>query len=190
MRVGLLGGSFDPPHVAHLIVAEVARVALGLDRVLFVVAGQPWMKSDVSAARHRLAMTRLATVADGAFEVDDREIHRGGPTYTIDTVEELLQERPATELVLIVGADQLRRLDDWKGTERLRELVRLSVAPRVGHELPSDLSAERLDAPALAVSSTDLRERFARGAAVRHQLPRGVEAYVRRHGLYGVGDDG
>lgn len=190
MRLGLLGGSFDPPHVAHLIVAEVARVDLGLDRVLFVVAGRPWMKSHVTPARHRLAMTRLATVADQAFEVDDREIHREGPTYTIDTVEELLQERPGAELMLIVGADQLRRLDDWKATERLRDLVRLAVAPRPGHGLPSDVAAERLDAPVMAVSSTDLRERFARGAAVRHQLPRGVEAYVRRHGLYGTGADG
>lgn len=190
MRLGLLGGTFDPPHVAHLVVAEVARVSLGLDRVLFLVAGRPWMKEDVGPARDRVAMTRLAVAEDPDFVLDERETRREGPTYTVDTVEELRRERPDAELVLILGSDQLRRLGEWHRAERLTALVGLAVAPRPGHPPASaeaaEWGAQVLEAPAMEVSSSDLRARFRRGAAVRHQIPPSVEAYIRHHGLYGV----
>lgn len=191
MRVGLLGGTFDPPHVAHLVVAEVARVGLALDRVLFLVAGRPWMKEDVGAVHHRVAMTGLAVADDPDFVLDERETRREGPTYTVDTVEELRREHPDAELVLILGADQLPRLGEWHRVERLRALVGLAVAPRPGHPPPTDGDAagrgvQPLEAPVMDVSSSDLRARFRRGAAVRHQIPASVEAYIRRHGLYGA----
>lgn len=184
MRLGLLGGTFDPPHVAHLVVAEVARVQLGLAQVRFLVAGQPWMKADVRPAEHRIAMTELAIEHDEAFVLDDRETRRAGPTYTADTLEELHRQRPDAELVFLLGSDQLEGLDEWHRPDRVRELARLAVAPRPGSPVPEDGSVEPLDAPVLGISSSQLRERLRDGRAVRHQLPPAVEAYARRHQLY------
>lgn len=184
--VGLLGGTFDPPHVGHLIVAEVARVSLGLDEVRFVVAGQPWMKDDYSPGGHRVEMTRRAVADEPAFVLDSSEVDRSGPTYTADTLEALSRDRPGAELTFIVGADQLEALPDWKRVGRALELARFVVAPRPGHSTDTDLPIAVLPAPAMAVSSSDLRERFRTGRAVRHQLPDPVVDYVREHGLYGA----
>lgn len=189
-RVGLLGGTFDPPHIGHLVVAECARVELDLDEVRFVVAGQPWMKGDESDPAHRVAMTRLAVEDDAQLVVDDRETRRDGPTYTADTLTELSAEEPDTTWFFLLGTDAYAQLDRW---HRIDEAIALAtfvvvsrpdaptlVAPPVG-----DRDVVRLDVPQLQVSSTDLRDRFAAGRAVRYLVPPQVVRYVRDHGLYG-----
>lgn len=186
-RIGLLGGTFDPPHLGHLVIAECARVVLELDEVRFLVAGDPWMKADedITAAAHRVEMTARAIGDDGHFVLDDRETSREGPTYTVETLEELRDELPeGTDLVFILGADQLESLHRWHRVDRALELARFVAAPRPGHEQAEHGRVEALAAPALDLSSTDLRRRFRSGEAVRYQVPASVIRYVERHDLY------
>lgn len=192
--MGLLGGTFDPPHLGHLVVAECARVALELDEVRFVVAGAPWMKAESATGPQRVAMTRLAADGHQRFRVDDREVRRDGPTYTVETLTELHSEEPGTAWWFLLGADAAANLDRWKRPEDCLELATFVAVTRPGHTL--DLSGplrgrlRLLEVPAIGISSTDLRWRFARGDAVRYQLPATVERYVREHGLYREARDG
>lgn len=186
-RIGLLGGTFDPPHVGHLIIAECARVSLGLEEMRFVVAGQPWMKDEFTDGAHRLAMTRLAVAPSPAFLVDDRELRRDGPTYTADTLEELAAEAPEASFTFVVGADAAASLPQWRRVEDAMALATFVVAPRPGYTVEPPEGVGMLAAPALDLSSTEVRRRFAAGEATRYQVPLDVEAYIRDHGLYGVG---
>ncbi|MBW3621068.1 MAG: nicotinate-nucleotide adenylyltransferase [Actinobacteria bacterium] len=188
MRVGLLGGTFDPPHIAHLVVAEWARVALELDEVRFLVAGDPWMKDSASDATHRVAMTELAVADHEAFRVDDRETRREGPTYTAETLEELHGEEPGASWFFLLGADAVEKLPAW---HRAADAVALATFVAVGrsgyppvldHELLADVA--HLDVPHLAVSSTGLRQAFREDGPVRYLVPASVERYIREHGLY------
>lgn len=183
-RVGLLGGTFDPPHVGHLVVAECARVELGLDEVRFLVANDPWMKSTSAAPDHRLAMVRAAVVDDPHFVVDDRELRRGGPTYTADTLAQLATEEPGTRWVFLLGADAAAALDRWDRIGEAEQLAEFVCVARPGHQVPAREGLGRVDVPALDISSTDLRRRVADGRAVRHLTPLPVEAYIRQHALY------
>jgi len=195
VRVGILGGTFDPVHVAHLILAEEAREALGLDEVLFIPAGEPWRKSAraITPAEHRLAMLRLALEGNEAFGISDIELRRSGPTYTADTLEELAGERLDDEFYFIVGADALADLPNWHEPERIVAHAVLAVAPRelqevnvVALNLPG--LARRIQAfplPRIDISSTDIRARVAAGASIRYLVPDAVERYIRAHGLYG-----
>ena len=183
-RVGLLGGTFDPPHVGHLIVAECARVSLGLEEMRFVVAGQPWMKDEFTAGAHRLAMTRLAVDASPTFVVDDREVRREGPTYTADTLEELHEELPDASFTFVVGADAAASLPQWRRIDDAMRLASFVVAPRPGYAADAPEGVVPLDAPAIDLSSTDIRRRFAEGGATRYQVPLAVGDYIRDHGLY------
>jgi nicotinate-nucleotide adenylyltransferase len=200
VRLGVLGGTFDPPHAGHLILAEEARTRLRLEKVLFVPAGEPWRKAgqEITPAEHRLAMVRLLLASDPYFEVSTLEVERRGPSYTVDTLEALHQQYgPALELYFIVGEDALHDLPNWREPARIISLAWLAVAPRpVGRGMSTpDLEAavpglsERivtLPMPTIDISSTALRERARAGLSLRYLVPLAVEEYIRRHGLYGV----
>ena len=158
MRIGILGGTFDPPHLAHLVGAEAAYHELDLGRVLLMPAGSPWQKAerDVTAASHRWEMTRLAAESVDYVVADDREVRRSGWTYTIDTLETF---EASDEIVLILGADAARGLPTWHRFEDVMERCRIAVLPRPG-VAPDEVTigdAHWLDAPALPVSGTELR---------------------------------
>lgn len=200
MKVGVLGGTFDPPHLGHLILGQEAYEALGLAQVLFVPAGEPWRKAgrELSPREHRLAMVRLAVGDNPAFAVSTSEVDRRGPSYAADTVAELAaQFGPETELFLIMGADSLADFPHWHEPERILKLARLAVAERAeleqagfGEGLPDELAAvmrERvvwLHMPSIAISASAVRERVGRGLSIRYWVPAAVEEYIRHHGLY------
>lgn len=184
-RIGVLGGTFDPPHIGHLVVAECARVELHLDEVRLVPTGDPWMKSTVASAEQRLAMTRAAVGADPFLAVDDREVRRGGPTYTVDTLSELTREEPSARLLFLVGADAAADLGEWDRIEEAERLATFVCVTRPGAAVVGRAGLTHLEIPAIDVSSTDLRRRVAGGRAVRYLTPPAVEAYIRANALYG-----
>ncbi len=197
MRLGVFGGTFDPPHLGHLVVAEGAREQLGLERVLFIPAGQPWMKAGqaVSPAFHRLEMTRLAIQGHPAFQLVDWEVAREGPSYTVETLEQLHRQEPSAELFCILGEDSLRELPRWRDPQRLIELCVLATYRRPGSEGLQLAELEDqvpgvshrvlfLEGPLIGISATDLRHRAAQGRSLRYLVPSQVEAYIRQHRLY------
>ncbi len=189
-QLGLLGGTFDPPHLAHVELARCAISQLGLSRLYVVPTGQPWHRSfQPSAAVHRLAMCRLAFAGMPLVEVDDRETRRSGPTYTIDTVRELQAEHPHAEWHLIIGADQAKRFSSWQDHEKLLCLVHLVVAdrePEAGQWQNTVLRrARRLTFNPMDISATAIRSSVAQGVQV-HGLQPQVHDYVVRHQLYRV----
>ena len=194
MRLGLMGGTFDPIHLGHVLAAEEALERCRLDEVWFVPAGRPWMKEgeEVSAAHHRINMATLAVSSNPRFSVSSIEVDREGLTYTVDTLEELNREDTSRELFLIVGADSLVQMDRWKEPERIRELCRIVAVPRPGYDAPNTAGGADestrvifLEAPLTAISATEVRERVSKGLPVGDWVPEAVEAYIRRHGLYG-----
>ncbi len=194
MKVGILGGTFDPVHNGHLAIATAARDQLGLNLVLFIPAGEPWRKAHrmITAAEHRLAMLKLAVAADHAFGISDIELRRAGPTYTADTLEALAAERLDDEFCFIVGADALADLPNWRQPERIVQHAMLAVAPRGGQALADTIAAlpgieariERFDMPPTPVSSSDIRARVTAGQPITGMLPRTVERYIADHNLY------
>ncbi len=185
MRLGVLGGTFDPIHIGHLILGEAAREQMGLDRVLFVPTGVQWRKSglEIAPAEHRVAMVRLAVEDNRAFAVSTVEVERPGPSYTVDTLEELAKA-PRVELFFIVGRDAYEDLPNWVRPERIRELATVVVAARHGESLEVEPPAVRLEMPEIGTSATDIRERVAAGRTIRYLAPEVVEAYIREHRLY------
>jgi nicotinate-nucleotide adenylyltransferase len=191
MKIGVYGGTFDPPHVGHLILAEAAREQLKLDKVMFVPAGDPWRKADrkVTSAHHRLEMTRLAVEGNPAFEVEDYEVVREGPSYTVETLEILHDHLgDEAELYLILGEDALADVPHWHQPERLVELSTLAVANRRGVTMPP-LPFDRARVvpvlmPGIEISSTELRTRPSKGLSLRYQVPDAVLRYIEAHGLY------
>jgi nicotinate-nucleotide adenylyltransferase len=197
-RVGVLGGTFDPVHLGHLILAEEARWALGLDRLLLMPAAQPWRKAerDVTPAAHRLAMLRLAVADNPDFDVSTIEVDRGGPTYTVETLAALRSEvGESVELVFILGEDALLDMPHWRDPAGILRLARLGVAARPGGA-PVDLAAlerslpgvgERMQVvpmPLVEISSTDIRRRVREGGTIRYLVPRPVQEYIVGRGLY------
>jgi nicotinate-nucleotide adenylyltransferase len=196
-RVGVMGGTFDPLHLGHLVTAEQARADLGLDEVVFVPAGRPWQKGrEVTSPEHRYLMTVLATAANPAFSVSRLEIDRDGPSYTVDTLRDLREQLPTDALHFITGADAILSILTWKDAEECLGLASFVAATRPGHDLGALAEGAladtvvQLDVPALAISSTDVRERFAAGRSVTYLIPREVEEYARKHGLYGTAGRG
>ena len=198
MRVGVLGGTFDPIHVGHLIVAEEARVEVGLDEVVFVPAGRPWLKhhGPRASAQHRLEMVRLAVKGNRFFRCSDQEVKRPGVSYTVDTLEELHGELPAdAELFFILGLDLLLDFPRWRSAQRILELATLVTVVRPGHE---GLSSDKLpgllagagdrvrvvEGPLVDISSTEIRRRVAAGVSIRYLVPPEVEDYIITHHLY------
>lgn len=185
----LLGGTFDPPHIGHLVLAECARLQFDAARVVFLPAGDPWRKTHaeeghraVSPSLDRLQMTGLAIAGNVTFILDDRETRREGPTYTVDTLEELRGEGHLN-LVLVLGADALSDMAHWKAPGRIRELATLAVAPRDAQPVRGS-GLLVIDMPPLAITSTEIRTRVAADKPIRYLVPEPVEAYIRAHGLY------
>jgi nicotinate-nucleotide adenylyltransferase len=198
MNLGVLGGTFDPPHIGHLMLAEEARLALSLGRVLFVPAGDPWRKvgRELSPPEHRLAMVRLAVGADPNYAVSTLEIEREGPSYTVETLTALHEQLPAdSELFFIVGQDSLADLPNWRQPQRIISLARLAVAARAAWESAQADALEKevpgisqrlvwLNMPRIDISSTAVRQRVRQGQSIRYWVPPPVEEYIRQHGLY------
>lgn len=185
-RIGLLGGTFDPPHHGHLVAAQAALEELELDEVRLLVAGDPWQKHGTSPAVVRLELARLAVADHGELVVDDRECRRDGPTYTADTLLELRAEHPDDELVFLLGSDAAARLPTWQRVEEALALARFVVVTRPGHPVP-DLPpvVDVLEVPPLDVSSTQLRELAGRGRSLRYLIPERVRRQIGAYGLYG-----
>jgi len=189
-RIGILGGTFDPVHIGHLVVAGEALEELSLDRLLLVVANDPWQKRGerpLTAAEDRYAMVAAATEAVAGVEADRREIDRGGPSYTIDTVHELSRAHPQAELFLVVGADVAAELHTWHRADELARAVTLVVVDRGGvaqGDDPAGWTVVRLAVPALEISSSDLRRRLAEGRTVDFLVPEPAMRCIRRLGLY------
>ena len=192
-RIGVMGGTFDPIHHGHLVAASEVQSSYDLDEVVFVPTGQPWQKSgrEVSPAEHRYLMTVIATAANPRFWVSRVDIDRGGPTYTVDTLRDLRAAMPDAELYFITGADALAGIFGWRGHEQLFDLAHFVGCTRPGYEMddaalaaiPSDRVA-MLEIPALAISSTDCRDRQRAGQPVWYLVPDGVVQYITKHGLY------
>jgi nicotinate-nucleotide adenylyltransferase len=194
-RLGVMGGTFDPIHHGHLLTAEEAAVQFGLDEVVFVPTGQPWMKEerDVSSPEHRYLMTVIATASNPRFFVSRLEVDREGPTYTVDTLRELKEQRGGNvDLFFVTGADAVLEIFQWKDPDEILELAHFIAATRPGYDLAGFEAEEPsrhpnvsvMNIPALAISSTDIRERVRDGRPIRYLVPEGVESYIEKAGLY------
>ena len=197
-RIGILGGTFDPPHVGHLWLATLAIDVMRLDRVLFMPAAQPPHKrpKGMTRATDRLLMTRLAIAGDEAFQLTLIEMERPGPSYTIDSVDELERTYGAdVQLYLLMAADSLNTIDTWREPDALLERIEWAVGPRPGSPLPDRSALEKrfgerasrvhlLEGPSLDVSSSEIRLRVAAGRAIRYLVPRGVEELIAQRRLY------
>jgi nicotinate-nucleotide adenylyltransferase len=185
-----MGGTFDPIHHGHLVAASEVAAEFDLDEVVFVPTGRPWQKTHrtVSQAEHRYLMTVIATASNPRFTVSRVDIERPGPTYTIDTLRDLHAERPGVEMFFITGADALAQILSWKAINGLFDLAHFIGVTRPGHVLDGGgLPADRVsltEVPAMAISSTDCRERVSRGAPVWYLVPDGVVQYIGKYGLY------
>jgi nicotinate-nucleotide adenylyltransferase len=192
-RVGVMGGTFDPIHHGHLVAASEVQSWFDLDEVVFVPTGEPWQKADrkVAPAEHRYLMTVIATASNPRFTVSRVDIDRAGPTYTIDTLRDLGATMPEVDLYFITGADALADILNWRDAEELFSLAHFVGCTRPGFETsPGTLEGmpvERvtmLEIPALAISSTDCRNRRAKGEPVWYLVPDGVVQYIAKHDLY------
>jgi nicotinate-nucleotide adenylyltransferase len=193
-RIGIFGGSFDPPHLAHVALARAAVAQLGLDELRVLPTGQAWHKArELSGAQHRLAMAREAFREVPHAVVDDRELRRSGPTYTVDTLRELHAEAPGAELLLVIGADQAEALHGWHESAAIMALATLAVAARArpDPDAPafdtSRLPAGRrlsVELPNMPVSATQIRARAAARQDIDQLVPAGVARYIALHNLY------
>ena len=191
VRIGVFGGTFDPPHVGHLLLAADAREALDLDRLIFVPAGAQPLKVDnppVASAQDRLEMVRLAVADDAYYTVDDAEISRKGLSYTVDTLEHLSERNPAAKLFLLLGEDALASFVKWRHPERIRELATVALMRHGGSssgrlvDIPEgviEVVTRRID-----VSSTEIRERLRADKSVKGFVPESVEQFIEARGLY------
>ena len=198
MNIGVLGGTFDPIHIGHLILAEEVRARLNLAEILFVPAGQPWLKVDspISPAEHRMEMVRLAIAGKPCFKLAAMEVGRPGPSYTVDTIDELqAQLGIGDELFFILGWENLAQLPLWREPSRLITMCRLVVVPRPGYPRPDLKALEAsipglsqrvilLDEPKVDISAFAIRNRVARGLSISHLVPEPVDEYIRQHKLY------
>lgn len=200
-RWGILGGTFDPVHYAHLAIAEEARESLALDLVLFVPAHQTVHKSPaaVTPAAHRLAMVQLAVEDNQGFRTSAIELERGGPSYSVHTLEELARGNPGTEFVFLMSAEAARSVPTWRDPRRLLELSRVAIIPRLGYETPTrawlaeqfpgqDERFLYLKVPPLGHSASDIRARVRNGRSIRYLVPPAVQEYIVQHGLYRTHD--
>ncbi|MER8100612.1 nicotinate-nucleotide adenylyltransferase [Kitasatospora sp. NPDC094016] len=189
-RLGVMGGTFDPIHHGHLVAASEVASAFHLDEVIFVPTGQPWQKSDrhVTPAEDRYLMTVIATAENPQFSVSRIDIDREGPTYTVDTLRDLHSRHPDADLFFITGADALAQILSWRDSDELFSLAHFIGCTRPGHTL-SDAGlpvggVSLVEVPALAISSTDCRNRVAKGEPVWYLVPDGVVRYIDKRALY------
>jgi nicotinate-nucleotide adenylyltransferase len=198
MNIGLLGGTFDPIHSGHLVIAEAARLKLELSRIIFVPAGQPWLKTDreISPAIHRVEMVRLAIAGKASFELSTVEVDRPGPSYSVDTVSILSQQLGAgAKLFFLVGWDSLAEIPEWQEPGRLIQLCTLVAVTRPGLSRPDlkllessvpgiNKSVVWLDISPIDISSTEIRDRVARRQSIHGMIPENVEIYIKENKLY------
>jgi nicotinate-nucleotide adenylyltransferase len=196
VNIGVLGGTFDPIHIGHLIIAEEARIRLALTEVLFVPTGQPWLKQDrdITPAIHRVEMVHRAIADNPNFKLSTLEVDHSGPSYTVDTLTSLQDKLSSeTSLVFILGRDTLAELPLWKEPRKVIQLCRLVVPPRLGSRdlrhleeaIPGLLDRViQLDMPVIGISSSEIRQRIARGLSVRYLVPTGVEKYIMEQKVY------
>jgi nicotinate-nucleotide adenylyltransferase len=192
-RIGVMGGTFDPIHHGHLVAASEVRSWFDLDEVIFVPTGQPWQKSDreVAPAEDRYLMTVVATASNPDFSVSRVDIDRGGPTYTVDTLRDLARVYPDAELYFITGGDALAQILTWRNADEVFELAHFVGCTRPGHQI-TELTLEGLprnrvtivEIPALAISSTECRNRVQAGEPVWYLVPDGVVQYIAKRSLY------
>ena len=199
MRLGLFGGTFDPIHLGHLILAEQCRESCSLDRVWFVVAGEPPHKRrERTPIAHRLEMARIAVAGHSAFAVSEIETKRPGPHYSVDTLESVRRGQPNDELFFLIGADSLNDLPNWRDPARIAQLTTIVVVNRPGIEQvdpaqfpsfgPGSREIVPVTIPSIGIASTDLRRRASEGKSIRYMVSRGVEAYIEAQGLYREGN--
>jgi nicotinate-nucleotide adenylyltransferase len=187
-RIGVMGGTFDPIHNGHLVAASEVQQKFDLDEVVFVPTGMPYMKSDVTDSEHRYLMTVIATAANPRFTVSRVDIDRHGPTYTVDTLRDIRASHPHADLFFISGADAVAQILDWKDVDEVWSLAHFIAVSRPGHQLTisglPEQGVSSLEVPALAISSTDCRNRVSRGFPVWYLVPDGVVQYISKHHLY------
>ncbi len=183
MRLGIFGGSFDPIHHGHLILARAALEELGLDRILFIPANMSPHKTETkpATAEDRLAMLKLAIEGETDFEVCDLELHRPPPSYTVETLRELKNRHADDEFTLLIGADNVAKFETWREPDEIRRLANLAVLDRTGADAPHDWPVVRR---LVDISSTDIRARVADGRSIRYLTPDKVCDYIAAHGLY------
>ncbi len=200
MKRGIMGGTFDPPHIGHLMLAEEAKKCLALDEVIFIPAGEPWAKASlpVSPAAERLEMVRLAISGKPDFEISDIEIKRLGPSYTWETLEELHNKYPSDELYFILGWDNLTALPSWHKPRRIISAAHLAAAHRIGFAQPDLEALEKLipgigqrtvimTGPEIDISASTIRQRVKKGLPIDHLVPPPVAEYIVVKGLYKTG---
>lgn len=187
-RFGIFGGTFDPPHHGHLIIAQTAVEELELDKVLFVPAASPPHKTGqlMASASHRLAMLKLAIKGNKNFTASTLELQRGGVSYTVDSLQKLTEKHPGSDFFLILGEDNYAEFHSWKSPEEIVRLASLVVYRRLGYENPggSEYPVMELRGPILELSSTDIRNRVFRGKSIRYLVPREVASYIKTNRLY------
>jgi nicotinate-nucleotide adenylyltransferase len=188
IRLGVMGGTFDPIHNGHLVAASEVAAALNLDQVVFVPTGAPENKPEVTGGEHRYLMTVIATAANPRFLVSRVDIDRDKPTYTVDTLTDLKNSYPDAELFFITGSDAIAQILAWKEVQRLWDLAQFVAVSRPGHALQiPDVPAGTVtvvEVPALSISSTDCRNRVSNGEPIWYLVPDGVVQYIGKHGLY------
>lgn len=190
MRLGVMGGTFDPIHHGHLVAASEVADLFGLDEVVFVPTGQPWQKSerDVSRAEDRYLMTVIATASNPRFRVSRVDIDRGGPTFTVDTLTDLHAAEPDAQLFFITGADALASILSWRNVDEVFRYAHFVGVTRPGYDLDGDHLPEGVvtlvEVPAMAISSTDCRNRIAAGRPIWYLVPDGVVQYIAKAKLY------
>jgi nicotinate-nucleotide adenylyltransferase len=191
MTIGIFGGTFDPPHIGHLIVAERALSELRLDKVIFVPAAIPPHKVNdgIAASRHRVEMLRLALQNSSRFEISETEIIRGGVSFTVDTLAQLRSEHPGDQFFLLIGMDNLLDFSAWKSPERILELAMVVVMTRPGFDLgdvPDILKGKVMVCPVpdIEVSSREIRKRVNEGKSIRYLVPDAVRTYIEHYQLY------
>jgi nicotinate-nucleotide adenylyltransferase len=197
MKLGIFGGTFDPVHLGHLVLAETVREESGLDELWFMPARVPPHKQseEISSPKARMEMLELAIAGHARFRVSDLELRRDGPSYTVETLRGLREQRPNDELHVVIGGDSLADLPTWKEPEEILKLARVIAVNRGREELTlaatldhfGETAAERIQLvqmPAIDISATELRERVRTGKSIRYQVPRSVELYIQQHGLY------
>jgi nicotinate-nucleotide adenylyltransferase len=199
VNIGILGGTFDPIHIGHLVIAEEARIKLGFNEVLFVPAGQPWLKQDrnITPADHRVEMVRRAIADNPHFKLCTLEVERPGPSYTVDTLT-MLRKQLGSEasLFFVLGRDTLAELPLWKEPKKVVQLCRLVVPPRLGSKDLKHLETAipglldkfiQLDMPVIGISSAEIRQRLAQGLTIRYLVPAEVEKYITEQKVYPIG---
>ncbi len=198
MRLGLFGGTFDPVHLGHLILAEITLEKMGLDQICFLPSGSPphKQKEEISSEKARTEMLEFAIAGDNRFSINRMEFEREGPTYTYETVKILKEENPEDEFFFIIGADSLKDFPRWKHPERIVEKATIVAVNRgllsqdemqeLKSKLPEDLMnhVEIISMPGIDLSSTEIRNRVKEGKSIRYMVPHAVDAYIHQHKLY------